>query len=180
MVTPEQKAEIARRNGAKSRGPVTAAGKDISSRNALKHGLRSESMFVLRNENPANWDRILAICTAAFHPATDYECELVEEIAAARWRMRRAWTIETSLFDLEMDQQDKTLREKFAVFDEGTRLASAFKGLADDTRSLALLSRYEARLRRNLEHAVANLAAHRNEKQPNEPTPDTPLEGVQP
>src|SRR5215470_1683233 len=35
-LTKEQRAEVSRRNGAKSQGPVTAAGKLRSSRNALK------------------------------------------------------------------------------------------------------------------------------------------------
>jgi hypothetical protein len=33
----------------------------------------------------------------------------------------------------------------YDTFDEGTRLASAFTALADETRSLALLSRYKTR-----------------------------------
>jgi hypothetical protein len=172
MIDPEQKAAIARINGAKSRGPKTAQGKQASAINAMKHGLRSEHMFVLQNEKKEGWDRMLAVCNEAFLPVTDYERELVEEIAAARWRLRRAWTVETGLFDIEMDRQAPALEETWDAFDEGTRLASAFTALADETRSLALLSRYETRLRRNFERAVSNLQAHRgNKKMPNEPTP---------
>ena len=40
-MTSEQKIEANRRNGRKSRGPRTAAGKLTASRNALRHGLAS-------------------------------------------------------------------------------------------------------------------------------------------
>lgn len=173
MLTPEHKAEIARTNGAKSKGPITPEGRKTASLNALKHGLRSKHMFVLRNEVTEAWDRLLAMCNEAFLPATDYERELVEEIAAARWRLRRTWTVETGLFDVQMDKQAAELDNAWENFDEVTRLACAFTALSDETRSLALLSRYEARLRRNYERAVANLDAWRkSKKMPNEPTPD--------
>src|SRR5947207_8342172 len=48
-----------RRNGRKSRGPRTAAGKSVSSRNALRHGLASIS-----RHNPAFAPRIEAIARA--------------------------------------------------------------------------------------------------------------------
>jgi hypothetical protein len=178
MITPEQKAEIARRNGAKSRGPKTREGKSASALNAIRHGLRSRQIFVLQNERKDAWEQLLAVCIEAFRPVTDYERELVEEIAAARWRLRRAWTVETGLFDVQMDRQAPQLAETFDTFDEGTRLACAFTALADDTHSLALLSRYETRLRRNFERAVANLQAWRAQKKlPNEPTPGPPSSG---
>jgi hypothetical protein len=58
-------------------------GKQSAARNAIKHGLRSKHMFVLQNEIREGWDRMLAVSTEAFRPATDYERELVEEVAAA-------------------------------------------------------------------------------------------------
>jgi hypothetical protein len=50
-LTPEQRAEISRQNGMKSRGPVTDEGKAVSRRNALKHGLRAE-VLPLPTEDP--------------------------------------------------------------------------------------------------------------------------------
>ena len=51
-LTAEQRAEICRRNGRRSRGPVSASGKSASSRNALKHGMRAETL-TMPNEDPA-------------------------------------------------------------------------------------------------------------------------------
>jgi len=51
-LTPEERAEVNRRNAAKSTGPRTEQGKAASRRNALKHGLRAEAL-ALPNEDPA-------------------------------------------------------------------------------------------------------------------------------
>jgi hypothetical protein len=158
--------EANRRNGAKSRGPKTPEGKRISSQNALKHGLRSGKLLVLSNESGDNYDNLLAACKAHFTPANAYEAELVQEIAAARWRLRRAWTVETNLLDIQMQEQDPALRKRYTEFDEGTRLASAFTALADKGNSLTLLTRYEAALRRSFQSTVKLLE---KAKLPNEP-----------
>jgi hypothetical protein len=45
--TPEERREINKRNAMRSTGPRTASGKDISRKNALKHGLRAEEYSLL-------------------------------------------------------------------------------------------------------------------------------------
>jgi hypothetical protein len=49
--TPAQ-IEASRRNGARSKGPVTAEGKARASRNALKHGLTATHHLVPRTRSP--------------------------------------------------------------------------------------------------------------------------------
>ena len=62
-------------------GPQTAAGKINSSQNAVKHGITSNKMYVLQNENPAAWAELLDICVEQFRPTNRYERTIVEEIA---------------------------------------------------------------------------------------------------
>lgn len=154
---PLTRIETSRLNGAKSRGPVTAQGRLKSSRNAVRHGITSQKMFVLQNESPGIFDQLLECCVQRFRPQDALETELVMEIAAARWRLRRLWTVETAMFDNQMDRQDEQLRKEFIDFDEATRQAEAFNALAERSGGLNLLTRYEGRLRRAYERAVNNL-----------------------
>jgi hypothetical protein len=50
-MTSELKSATSRANGAKSRGPVTAEGREKSSRNSLDHGFTSKKTMVLECEN---------------------------------------------------------------------------------------------------------------------------------
>jgi hypothetical protein len=165
MITPEEKAAIARINGAKSSGLKTLDGREASALNALKHGLRSQHRFVSQNERKDGWERMLAVYNEAFRPATDYERKLAEGIASARWRLRRAWTLQTGLFDIEMDRWAPALEETYDTFDEGTRLASAFTALA--RAAVALRNPPPPQFR----SARRQPQAHRNKKMPNEPIP---------
>ena len=161
--------EANRRNGAKSRGPITPEGKQKSSNNALKHGRRAEKTLVLSNESEDKFKDLHQACQAHFHPANDFEDELVYEIAVARWRLRRTWTIETNLLDTEMVRQDTELRERYAGLDEGTRLAAAFSSLADSGSALTLIPRYETALRRSFQSAVRLLTKTGLPNEPNSP-----------
>src|SRR6202049_5093403 len=148
------KSETARANGAKSRGPTTAEGKEKSSRNAVKHGLTvGTGNILLDSEDPDEFEEIFNKLLGIHEPVTPAEKDLVEEMVAARWRIRRMWTIETNQFNVEvLTQQSKTDSP-----DPGIHLAMAYRALADDSRSLAVASRYEARLQRTYDRAYKTL-----------------------
>src|SRR6476660_9916290 len=99
------KSDTARANGAKSRGPKSAATREISSRNSLKHGLLACNTILLACESQEEFGLMLAEYNSIRLPATPEEHGLVKEMVAARWRIQRLWTAETSLIDLEMIRQ---------------------------------------------------------------------------
>ena len=97
-----------------------------------------------------------------FQPADGVEFGVIEEMVAAWWRMRRAWSIETQL-----------LNECFDVSNPGdgaSRLAATFKN-ADDAHGLALLHRYETRLHSIYDRGLRKLQLLRTTLAPNEPSP---------
>src|SRR5919108_3710816 len=89
----EAQREAARRNGAKSRGPVTPEGKQKSSRNSTQHGLTAEQIFVLNNESEEAFFELRDAIIARFQPVDELETDLCIEMAHARWRLHRIWTI---------------------------------------------------------------------------------------
>ena len=91
--------EAARRNGARSRGPVTEEGKARASRNALKHGLAALHHFVLEDEAPSELEELTARLMAECGPETEIEARLVKRMAIAFWKSERAERIEVALFD---------------------------------------------------------------------------------
>jgi hypothetical protein len=166
----QRQIESARRNGALSRGPVTAEGRERSSRNSVVHGLSYQKIFVLQNVEV--FEELVAAFVSQYEPATDVESELCLQIAHAHWRIRRLNIVETGMFDKQMDRQDKELRDTHPTFDEGIRLASAFESLAKENGALGLLTRYEGRLYRTLHTLVErleNLQRERKKKRQNEP-----------
>jgi hypothetical protein len=160
------KSETARANGAKSRGPTSEEGKEKSSRNAIKHGLTAGNGNILLDcEDPGQFDEVLNKLFGIHEPATPAETDLVEEMVACRWRTRRMWTIETGLLNAEiLNQQSKTDNP-----DPKIHLTMAFRSLTDDSRSLALANRYEARLQRLYDRAYKTLSELQQIRKSQEP-----------
>jgi hypothetical protein len=90
--------EAARRNGAKSRGPVSSEGKARSSRNALRHGLASPEHIILEGENEAAFAALHVGLIDEFKPETMTEAQLVHRLAIAFWKQARADRLEQKLF----------------------------------------------------------------------------------
>jgi hypothetical protein len=153
--TPEIKRSSPRRiaasraNGAKSRGPVTAQGKERASKNAIKHGLASATI-VLTTEDWPNYLQCRETYIRRFQPADDVELDLVEEMIAARWRQQRMWALEAAAIDDELEAQRAEVDQTYSAITPDVRTALAFTKLADESRALALIGRYEARYSRSV------------------------------
>jgi len=176
MSSSPRKIASARANGAKSRGPATAAGKQASARNALVHGLAARTL-VLFNEPADQYDAELSGYLDHFHPQTKPEIDLVHQLAAAQWRLARYAAVETGLLEERMLDQEKRFGEDLEGLPEHHRLAIAFDALVRDGGSLALLNRYQARLQNDYHRILKALmqmqAARAKQAQlPNEPNPD--------
>jgi hypothetical protein len=85
-----------RANSERSSGPKTESGKERSSQNSYKHGLTS-SKVVLPGEDPAEYDAFRADILEQYQPANAIEQILVEELAAAGWRLNRSRAVETEI-----------------------------------------------------------------------------------
>jgi len=186
-MTTQLKSDTARANGAKSRGPKTAAGQEKSSRNALKHGFASRKMVLLECEDPDSFKEFLAEYAATYKPANAAELNLVDEMIAARWRMQRYWAVETALLDDAMKRKAPVVENQPVNYDGGIQLARAFRAMADESHALSLLSRYESRFHRIFHRAYQTLRELQQspklqaaEPAQPEPLPSPPPEAVKP
>jgi hypothetical protein len=85
-----------RRNARHSTGPRTPQGKARASRNPLKHGLLAKDLLQTADtaEDRAEFDAILDDLLTEFQPRGLVEEALVERVATAYWRLRRAQRFE--------------------------------------------------------------------------------------
>ena len=144
--TPEIKKSSPRRiaasraNGAKSRGPVTAQGKERSSKNALKHGLASATI-VLTTEDWPNYLQCRETYIRRFQPADD----------------------------VELETQRAKVDQTYSAITPDVRTALAFTKLAGESRGLVLIGRYEARYSRQFYRALKALKELQSNRPPLSP-----------
>jgi len=146
MMPTQLKSDTARVNGAKSQGPKTAEGREISSRNSTKHGLSSRNPLVLECENADHFQSVHDSQMEIHQPATPAEQDLVDQMIAARWRILRLQSIESSLLDTEM-RMKRSIERKLGS-SHVVKLSEAYTSQANNSRAMALASRHESRLNR--------------------------------
>ena len=164
----ESQNTASRANGAKSRGPVTPAGRLASACNRLDHGMLADAI-VIEGEEP---DRLAAL-SEAFHrqlqPRDEVELAYVENMIMCRWRQIRLWELESANMGYEIRKHAQIHESET----KRTRAALAFRSLSDESRSLELMNRYETRFARQFirsHQCLLNLRANRD------PDPDPPTE----
>jgi hypothetical protein len=154
MQTPEQRAATARANRAKSRGPITPTGKARSGLNALRHGLTSDAI-VVGAESAADFESLLTAYLDHLNPTSALETELITTMAIARWRLRRAASLETRMLTNEMRAHRDDIRRYLTNADEDHKLAWTFQHMGSS--GINMLLRYEATLTRTHDRALRQL-----------------------
>jgi hypothetical protein len=132
-----------RKNGAKSHGPVTPEGKQRVADNAIQHGLCSRRML-LPDESEDELHTLEIHWLRELYPQTPGERELVMDVVACAWRIKRFQRAEAQLLAVEMDKHG----------DDPNALGHAITALSG-SQALVLLNRYATRARREFDHALA-------------------------
>ena len=109
-MTREDKARIARENGAKSRGPKTEAGKAQSRLNSIKTGENAETLAqfvppnsgILCHEDRKKFYALINQLTQIYLPANQEAAAMVRQIAIARWQIDRLQTDLNSIWNHEL------------------------------------------------------------------------------
>src|SRR5262249_12069454 len=138
-MTSYRQIEANRRNALKSTGPKTEAAKHISRCNAVRHGLTAETVIGAL-EDAEDYKTFEAAITADYDAQSAVERELVLRLASLLWRLRRATTIETGLFDIQADHLRDFRRTRqispdsyeivYGLFDAGSDRRPVSHGLA--------------------------------------------------
>lgn len=138
--------EASRRNGACSKGPITADGKARSALNGTRHGLCSPRFFLLPDEDSQAFALFVVDLLALLAPRDQAEHQAAERAAQAKWRAIWADRLEAEI-----------LAELFAA-KALPDLAESRAVRATATKALSTMRRYRARVQRDLDRALAELA----------------------
>src|SRR5262244_3438971 len=101
-MTTSQQIEANRRNAQRSTGPRTEHGKQRSRCNAVRHGLTAETVIGAL-EDAEDYRSFEATIIADYDAQSAVESQLVLRLASLLWRLRRATTMETGLFEIQAD-----------------------------------------------------------------------------
>jgi hypothetical protein len=143
--------EANRRNALRSTGPRTDTGRAASSRNALKHGLTA-ARIILFDEQRDEFERFYDDLIAALNPHGPMETQLAERITINAWRLRRAYRVESGLFERARSAWREGASEQTSDIDLVFLRLSTSHG-----DELGKLSRYEAAIERSLRRALQDL-----------------------
>ena len=167
-MSSQRRIQASQANGARSCGPVTESGKQASAANSQRHGMLSQTV-VLVGESEERFQALLDSFINDYKPTNTAETSLVETMAVARWRQLRTWCIQKSDFDREMARHEGSPVRRAAI---------AFRSLADNSRSLDLVHRYETSYDRQFLRALRQLKDLRSGPPADHAVPNFPVSTV--
>jgi hypothetical protein len=133
-MTSYRQIEANRRNALKSTGPRTDAGKQASRCNAVRHGLTAETV-VGALEDAEDYKAFEAAITADYDAQSAVERELVLRLANLLWRLRRATTMETGLFEIQAEHLSSCRQTRHLFPDSRDVIHAVFGGADLDSRN---------------------------------------------
>ena len=152
MTTPVQ-VEANRKNAGRSTGPRTPAGKGRSSRNAVRHGLRSD-LTVLPYEQADAWERHRDGVVRSLAPAGALEEALAFRVALCLWRLQRVAVYEAATATAAIEG----VADEIARRDDGDPILVLLAAASDDARRLRKTEEELRKVRGHVEGAEAELA----------------------
>jgi hypothetical protein len=142
----EKQNEANLRNAQRSTGPVTAAGKAISARNAVKFGLWGREALIA-GEDPKEFKAFRAGYVADLRPVGTVEFFHVEQVVTSAWRLRRVRRLEAQVF----------AEQNFPEPDKAATPGRAFLTDCRGLNALSKLARDESRIERSYYRALHEL-----------------------
>ncbi len=147
MTPGKTKAETARENGAKSKGPVTAEGKRIASLNGWKHGLTANSIRLEPGESANQCLHLHRAAYGRFLPSTPEEAARVGQLCVSLWLLRRVAREETAALQVNLPPEQTP--------DPRLAWARAFEAWTQTGNSFHKLLKYESYNVSRLRRAIA-------------------------
>ncbi len=131
-------------------------GKDRIRLNALKHGLTAR-LTVWRNEDSSQFQDLLVALLKQFDPTNDVEFLCIEEMAMAKWRMRRAVGMETAAGNKHLAETTAEGGAETLGLFGGARALGAFAAAQENGQLLTTLRQHEAAYARAYQRAYRHL-----------------------
>ena len=131
-MTSYRQIEANRRNALRSTGPKTEAGKEVSRRNALRHGLTAETV-INALEDAEDYKSFEGAITADYDAQSAVERELVLRLASILWRLRRATMMETGLFEIEAEHLPECPENRRLLPGSRDVIQAIFRGHSTET-----------------------------------------------
>ncbi len=164
-IPTEKQIEASRRNGARSHGPTTSLGKQISSLNGFKHGRYAKFPCLTDTDDEAAFKIFVQSYYRTHQPANDVETQLVDVIAACDWHINRQLAIQSRAIDIEQCRNAAELFPGQQTLDQLDHLVAATAALIERSPLLRHLSMEINRLTARRASHLRQLLVHKKNRQ---------------